>query len=510
VADVLTTYATLTPDKLAVVDDRPGAPTRTATFAELESTANRLANALRHLGVAPGERIIWCGKNSLDVVAGIHAFRKARLGAVPLNYRLTAEEAAYVVADSDAVVAWVDAEMAPLFDEIRDAAPALRHVVVFGGEPRLGQLRADDLLAAASHTEPDVPELEPEQVIYTSGTTGRPKGAVRKGAGGPEQLGGLVQLLGCTPDDVHVTCGPLYHSGPLAFLTLATAFGNTFVVQRHFDAEDWLRLVDRYRVTATFSAPTPVRMICNLPDEVKARYDRSSMRMMCANAAPWPHALKLAYLRDFPPSSLYEIYGATELGIVTVLLPDDQLSKPGSCGRPAPYVEVALFDDDGRRVEEPGATGELYVRASSVFATYHNAHDKYEVEHRDGDWHTVGDIAYFDDEGYVYICDRKKDMVITGGMNVYPAEIEAVLEHDPRIYEAAVIGLPSEEWGEVVHAVVVRNDPALTAADVIATAREHLAGYKVPRSVSFVDEIPKTGSNKVLKRELRDRFSSEL
>ena len=508
-ADILTAHAALTPDKIAIVDDRPGCEPCTLTFAQLEAQANRLGNALLHLGVKPGERAVWCGKNSPEVVTGIHALRKTAIGAVPVNYRLTPEEAAYLVADSGAVVAWVDAEMAPLFASIREHTPALREVVVFGGDPLPGQLAADDLLRDATSDPPPEVDLTPEQVIYTSGTTGRPKGAVRHGPGGPEQVGGLVQLLGCNADDIHVTCGPLYHSGPLAFLSLATAFGNTFVVQRNFQPEDWLRLVDRYRVTASFAAPTPIRMVCNLPDDVKERYDRSSMRMLCANAAPWPYALKLAYLRDFPPSSLYEIYGATELGIITVLLPEDQLRKPGSCGRPAPYVEVALFDDDGRRIDEPGTPGELYVRASSVFATYHNAPESFAAEHREDGWHTVGDVAYVDDEGFVYICDRKKDMIITGGMNVYPAEIEAVLESDPRIFEAAVIGLPSEEWGEIVHAVVVRKDPTLTEDDVIAVAREHLAGFKVPRSVAFVDEIPKTGSNKVLKRELRARFAPQ-
>jgi fatty-acyl-CoA synthase/long-chain acyl-CoA synthetase len=280
------------------------------------------------------------------------------------------------------------------------------------------------------------------------------------------------------------------------------------VLQRKFDPEDWLRLVDAYRVTSTFSAPTPIRMICALPDEVKAKYDRSSMKRMIANAAPWSFALKQRYLADFPGDSLWEVYGSTELGVNCVLEPQDQLRKPGSCGKPAPLVEVKLFDDDGNEVTGigPDHPGELFVRSGSVFADYYKQHDKFEADTR-GEFHTVGDIAYRDDEGFYFICDRKKDMIISGGMNIYPAEIESALEQHEGIYDVAVFGIPSDEWGESVHAVVVRAPGVdLDEDGVVAFAREHIAGYKVPRSVSFMDELPRTGSGKILKRELRAPF----
>jgi acyl-CoA synthetase (AMP-forming)/AMP-acid ligase II len=279
-------------------------------------------------------------------------------------------------------------------------------------------------------------------------------------------------------------------------------------VQHKFDPEDWLRLLVTYRCTSTFAAPTPIRMICNLPSDVLARYDRSSMRIMIANAAPWSFALKQQYVATFPPESLFEVYGSTELGVNTILRPEDQMSKPGSCGKEAPMVEIRLYDEQGIVVTGtgPDATGELYVRSPSVFADYYKQHDKYVEDHRDG-FQTVGDIAYRDEEGFLYICDRKKDMVISGGMNIYPAEIEAALEQHPDIYEAAVFGIPSDEWGESVHAVIVRRPGAdLDDAAVVAHARAHLAGYKVPRSISWLDELPKTGSGKILKRELRQPF----
>jgi fatty-acyl-CoA synthase/long-chain acyl-CoA synthetase len=229
------------------------------------------------------------------------------------------------------------------------------------------------------------------------------------------------------------------------------------------------------------------------------------MRVMIANAAPWSYALKQQYLANFPARSLFEVYGSTELGVDTVLLPADQLRKPGSCGQPAPGIEITLLDDDGNVVTGTGPEhpGEVFVRSKSVFRAYYKNDASYAASTR-GDFHTVGDIAYWDDEGYLYICDRKTDMIITGGMNVYPAEIEAALEQHPEIYDAAVFGIPSQEWGEAVHATVVRSPgSALTAAALTAFARDHLAGYKVPRSVTFTTELPRTGSGKLLKRQLR-------
>jgi fatty-acyl-CoA synthase/long-chain acyl-CoA synthetase len=230
------------------------------------------------------------------------------------------------------------------------------------------------------------------------------------------------------------------------------------------------------------------------------------MKRMVANAAPWSLTLKQAYLAIFPEDSLWEVYGSTELGVNAILAPEDQLRKPGSCGKPAPRVEIKLFGEDGAEITRPHEPGELFVRSKTVFDTYYKALDKYEEDRR-GSFHTVGDVAYFDDEGYFYVCDRKKDMIISGGMNIYPAEIESGLESHPGIADVAVFGIPDENWGESVHAVVVGRPGAdLTADAVIAFARKHLAGYKIPRSVTFADEIPRTGSGKILKRVLREPF----
>ena len=506
--DLLSIYAESQPDKLAVVDDRGGGDVVRWTYAELEAEANRLGNALVSLGVTPGEKVVWCGPNSRQVVAFVNAARKAGAVSVPLNYRLTAEEALYVVDNCDATIAYVDAEQAPMFAAIRDRLDKLRQIIVYGGEPPAGML-GDDFVAAASADRPPEPGEENTggTMIYTSGTTGKPKGAVRRLSLNPDNtvVIGLLGLIGYRPDDIYLTSGPLYHSGPGGFMGIALALGQTIVIQRKFDPEDWLRLVDTYQVTSTFSAPALIRMVCGLPPEVKARYDRSRMKRMIANAAPWSYALKQQYLADFPEDSLWEVYGSTELGVDTVLEPKDQLRKPGSCGKPAPGVELCLLDAAGEEVTGTGPDhpGELYVRSSVVFDEYYKRKESYEAARR-GDFHTVGDIAYRDDEGYYYICDRKNDMIITGGMNVYPAEIEAVLEQHPDVYEAAVFGIPSQEWGEAVHATVVpRPGASLSEQDVMSFSREHLAGYKTPRSVSFAEELPRTGSGKILKRVLR-------
>ncbi|HEX2851405.1 MAG TPA: AMP-binding protein [Acidimicrobiales bacterium] len=505
--DILTMYAAASPDRVALVEGD-----HSLTFAELEAASNRCARVLQDLGVTAGDKVVWCGQNGWEVVVIVNAARKAGAVSVPLNYRLSSDEAAYVIDNSDAVVVLFDVEQAAQLEPCPAQCPKVRTWVTYRCDADAVPSWAQHLesLAEAAPADPiaaiGTGEGAGGSMIYTSGTTGKPKGALRRGGTDPGTGAALVQLIGYQPGDVYLTTGPLYHSGPLGFMGIVQLMGGTVIVQRHFVAEEWLALVDRHKVTTTFSAPTPIRRVLDLPDEVRSRYDYSSMKRFVANAAPWPFDLKRRYVEAFGNDSLWEVYGSTELGVDTVLAPADQMRKPGSCGRPAPMVDLALFDDDGNRVTEPMVAGELYVRSASAFDTYYKAEEKFEASRR-GEWLTVGDIAYFDDEGFFYICDRKSDMIISGGMNIYPAEIEAVLVAHPAVADAAVFGVPSDEWGESVHAVVcVYPGAEATDEELQQFAREHLASYKIPRSFSRMDEIPRTASGKILKRELRAPF----
>lgn len=501
--DFVTSYAESQPDWPAVVEGDA-----VTTWAELEASSNRWANALLGLGVTANTKIVWCGLNSTEVVVVITAARKAGVVAVPLNYRLSAAEAGYVIDNSDATVVLFDIEQTDQLEPARALCPKVEHWLAFRTQGRTVPSWADDVERLAERAAETPPQLDHEAsgatMIYTSGTTGKPKGALRSSGRNSEVGLALLTLIGYQPRDVYLTTGPLYHSGPLGFMAGPMMMGGTVVIQRKFDPEDWLRLVETHRVTTTFSAPTAIRRVLDLPAEVIARHDTSSLARFIANAAPWPFELKRRYVDAFGDTSLWEVYGSTELSVNTVMAPADQMRKPGSCGRPAPLMEIALFDEDGGRVTEPGAPGELFVRSAGTFDTYYKAEEKFEASRR-GDWLTVGDIAYVDEEGFYYICDRKNDMIISGGMNIYPAEIEAALLEHPAVVDAAVFGVPSDEWGEAVQAVIVVAGD-VTDQELTEFCRERLARYKVPRAFDRIEEIPRTASGKTLKRELREPY----
>jgi acyl-CoA synthetase (AMP-forming)/AMP-acid ligase II len=456
--------------------------------------ANRLGHAYVALGARRGERIAWCGANSLEVITTLHASRKVGLTSVPVSYRFNAAEMQYVIDNSDATVVLVDAEQASLVAAVRDQLPKVRGVLVFGGDAP--PVDAEGAGGAAGAT-----------MIYTSGTTGKPKGAMRTGTDAGA-VGALLAELGLlAPDPVHVTTGPLYHSGPLSFALFAHAVGGTIVVLRKFDPTSWLRLVKEHRVTDTFTAPTQLKRIVALPPGELARADLSSMRTLIANAAPVPYALKQEVIEKLGDGFLYEVYGSTELGVVTVLHPEDQLRKPGSCGRTYGPIEVRIVRDDGTEAEV-GEPGELFIRTTLEMDGYHHTDERLS-EHDGGDWKSVGDVAYLDDEGYLYICDRKKDMIISGGVNIYPAEIESVIHEHPGILDVAVFGIPDDEWGERVHAIVqAKPGVTLDLDELRAFVDERLSGYKRPRAYEVRDELPRTESGKLLKRMLRDEFWS--
>ena len=500
--DYVSIHAQSKPDAVAQVEND-----RSLTWRELLERRNRAASALVKQGVGRGEHVIIYAPNSLEYLLASAATRAANAVPIPMNHRLVADEVSYILDHSDAVAAFVGGPFVAMADEVRRRASRVRLWITLGAERRDWATSLAELLDAGSAESPAV---DPAQglggsMIYTGGTTGKPKGALRAASDAQLTLA-FMQALGMIHEcHVHLVAGPLYHSAPGSFALFAAVLGGTVVVMPKFDPEQALHLIDKHRVTSTFMAPTLIKRIVDLPESVRARYDVTSMQSLVVAAAPCPMRVKEAALACFGPC-LYEFYGSTELGINTILRPEDVLRKPGSCGKAAPNVEIALLDDDGRPVPT-GEPGELYVRRfGGMFDSYYRNPEATRQTERDG-WYSVGDVAWMDAEGFYTLCDRKRDMIISGGVNIYPAEIEDALHRHPAIEDVAVFGVPDDDWGERVHAAVqLRPNQTLTDDELRAFARRHLADYKVPREVSFPADFPRDTAGKLIKRVLRDPY----
>ena len=494
--DYLASHAESIPDKPAVI-----LGDETLDFATLDRRANRVASAMVGLGCAEGDRVAWMSFNSIAGVEIANGVRRAGLVIVPVNYRLRGAEIAYVLNDSGARVAAAGPDHAAFVDAARaEVAADVRYVAAAATQPP-GWLAYEELLAGASDEFDTIGTGLGPSMIYTSGTTGNPKGAWRPHGVNVANVLQVISIFELAQSDVHLVCGPGYHSAVAFFSALHQVLGSTLVLQPKFDADGALELIERHGVTTTFMAPT---LLSRLVDAQSRRpRDTSSLRAIILGAAPCPYALKVRAEAAFG-RVLWEFYGATETGINTVLRPEDQLRKPGSCGTVVPGQSIRLVRDDGTETAD-GEPGELMVR-NDWQAEYYHRPDATSKSLHDG-FFSVGDVAYRDGEGFYFICDRRIDMVITGGVNVYPAEVEAVLHAHPGVMDAAVIGVPDDEWGESVKAVVqLRPGATATAAELIDFCAARLAGYKKPRSVDFVDELPRDAAGKLLKRKLRDRY----
>ncbi len=497
----------------ALVDERGE-----TSWADFNERTNRLVHAFRSLGLQPQDVIAVYAGNCREYYEIMMAATHAGLVYVPVNWHFSAEELAYVIDNSGAKALIAEGQF---LDEAaaavaRGETPGLEHRLVIRPEgDDAGFTDYESFVAGGEPGEPADQALG-GPMFYTSGTTGRPKGVKSStfAAGGPLEMmelvgGGLSQMLGIPGDGTTFVCGPVYHSAQWAFSFLPLLVGSRVLMRHRFDPAESLTLMDAHKVTNVHLVPTQFHRFLKLEDDVRASFDGGSLVVVWHGAAPCPPETKRRMIDWWGPV-VSEYYGSTEGSIVTQITATEWLERPGSVGKTGAMVEITIRDDDGKELPA-GDSGQIYVKnlMGSDFE-YHNEPEKTADVHLEPGVFTFGDIGYFDDDGYLYLSDRKIDMIISGGVNIYPAEIEAVLVQHPAVEDAAVFGIPNEEFGEEVKAavkLVAGHEPgdSLTG-DLIDFCREHLANYKAPKSVDYEDEFPRHETGKLYKRLLREKY----
>ncbi len=508
----LTAQARLQPDRIGARDLE-----RAMSFRDWNRRSCRLANALLGLGLMKGDRVAVLAYNCVEWTEIYAATAKAGLVAVPINFRLAGPEIRFIVENAGAALLIVQDQLfGAIENQLADFPLKPDRIVQFGAAKTPAGMRGyEDLLARASDAEPGiivVPE-DPWMLMYTSGTTGKPKGVIRSHRGAA-----LLSLvtdieLGIGRDDEALLVMPMCHANSLYFFGSFAYCGGAISVysRKSFDPEEALATIGACGASFTSLVPTHYIMMLALSDAVKAKHDTRRMRKLMISSAPAREDTKRATMAMFANSGLFELYGSTEAGWVTMLHPDEQFTKLGSVGRECVGSSpIRILGPDGAEVPD-GEPGELYSRNPYTFDGYWNLPDKTRDAFRDG-YCTVGDMALRDADGYIRLVDRKQNMIITGGENVYPSEVEAVVGAHPKVQDVAVIGLPDEKWGETVHAVIVAHDGATTdAAELDAWCRDRIAGFKRPRGYSFLraEEMPRTATGKILHRVLRETIGKE-
>ncbi len=491
------------------------------SFEDLERRARRIATGLEAMGVGPGQCVAVLMRNDAPFLEVSYAVMRLGAYAVPLNWHFKGEEIAYILADCGAKALFGHADLItgiadhlpeglPVFGvEVPASVRAAYGLPASGPMPAGARAYEDFISACPEHAGPARPA--PMSMIYTSGTTGAPKG-VRRVAQTAEQTAVLDELratiYGLKPGIRALLPGPLYHSAPNSFGLRAGKIADLLVLMERFDAEEFLRVVEREAIDTVFMVPTMFIRLLKLPEEVRAKYDLSSLRHVIHAAAPCPADVKTAIIKWFGPV-VYEFYGGTESGPVSFANSEDALKKPGTVGRVSPGAFVRILDEEDNILPQ-GAVGEIFS-TMPVYPdfTYHNKEALRAEIDRDG-YITCGDMGYLDEEGYLFICDRRRDMVISGGVNIYPAEIEAVLHAMPGVSDCAVFGIPDPEFGESLMAVVEPLKGAELCPEAIrAFLTEALANYKVPRRVEIRHGLPREDSGKIFKRRLRDVYWQE-
>ncbi len=514
-AGLIATPMGATPDEVALVD-----PVTSRTWFELGARVDALVAGLRARGLTEGDAVVVMAGNQCETVETALACLHAGWLLVPVNWHWVAPELAYVLRDAGAAAVvvgdeWTAVAGAALAEFGAGEGPMIRLATGPGDAP--SGFESYEAVVDAGRGFDAGPERRGGVMFYTSGTTGSPKGV--RGAlaelGGPVEIWSLIaasiaETLRVPRDRaVQLLCGPIYHSAQFVTSIAPLLNGARLVMQHRFDAAGVLALVERHRVTNVHLVPAQMVRLLRLDDAARASFDGSSLVAAFHGAAPCPDSVKRSMLEWWGPI-VWEYYGGTEGGFITVISPEEWLERPGSVGRPTSVVEILVVGPDGRRLG-PGEPGDLYFRnlLGSDFR-YHNADDKTDAAHLEPGVGTLGDIGYLDDDGYLFLSDRRIDMIISGGVNIYPAEIEAVLAGHPAVADCAVFGVPDDEMGERVMAVVQpvspRGDADALVGELERCCRRELAGYKCPRVWELRDTLPRSDAGKLAKRLLRDPY----
>ena len=481
------------------------------TAEELFASSNQATHGLRELGLEPGDTVATLLPNSAAQMEAYLACFQSGWYLVPINYHLTASEIAYIVQDCDAAAFISD-------ERFGDTARGAVEEIGFP-EDRWFVAGSEDGVRSYDTLKDGQPESLPEErqtgstMTYTAGTTGRPKGVRRPILVPDPDLAGemftwFLFLFGIQPfdDNVHLVVSPMYHTAVQSFSTASLHMGHTIVHMDKWTPEGTLERIERYRVTTSHMVPTQFHRLLALPKEERDRFDVSSLRTMVHSAAPCPVEVKQRMLDWWGPV-IYEYYAATEGG-GTLVTPEEWLKKPGTVGKPWPMSEVRVLDDEGN--EPPtGDPGTVWMRMGDYTFEYHKDKEKTASTWREG-FFTVGDVGYMDEDGFLFLCDRKVDMIISGGVNIYPAEVESALLTHPKVGDAAVFGIPDEDWGEQVKGVVQPAEGVAAGPDLeqelLAWCKQKVAAYKCPRSIDFLPELPRDPNGKLYKRKLRDPY----